>query len=154
MSIEYNKKNISLAKQLRKYATPQENHLWYDFLAKYPIRFQRQKAIGNFIVDFYCHKAKLVIEIDGSEHFSEDGIRNDEFRTEILEEFDLRVIRFSIFVFICLPPRGRWIFAKQKDGRSIRKLTIIAILLIVIAIFLQSTSLTALALRCSVPPRL
>lgn len=95
MSIEYNKKNISLAKQLRKNATPQENHLWYDFLAKYPIRFQRQKAIGNFIVDFYCHKAKLVIEIDGSQHFSEDGIRNDEFRTEILEEFDLRVIRFS-----------------------------------------------------------
>ncbi|MBO5089599.1 MAG: endonuclease domain-containing protein [Clostridia bacterium] len=95
MSIEYNKKNISLAKQLRRNATPQENHLWYDFLAKYPIRFQRQKAIGNFIVDFYCHKAKLVIEIDGSQHFSEDRIRNDEFRTEILEEFDLRVIRFS-----------------------------------------------------------
>lgn len=95
MSIEYNKKNISLAQQLRKNATPQENRLWYDFLAKYPIRFQRQKAIGNFIVDFYCHKAKLVIEIDGSQHFSEDGIRNDEFRTEILEEFDLRVIRFS-----------------------------------------------------------
>ncbi len=64
-------------------------------MAKYLIRFQRQKAIGNFIVDFYCHKAKFVIEIDGSQHFSVDGIRNDEFRTEILEEFDLRVIRFS-----------------------------------------------------------
>lgn len=95
MSIEYNKKNISLAKQLRKNATPQENHLWYDFLAKYPIRFQRQKAIGDFIVDFYCHKAKLVIEIDGSQHFCDSEIRKDEFRTEVLEEFDLRVIRFS-----------------------------------------------------------
>lgn len=95
MSLEYNNKNITLAKILRKNATPQEKHLWYDFLSKYEIRFQRQKAINDFIVDFYCHKAKLVIEIDGSEHYTEKGVRKDEFRTEVLEGYDLRVIRFT-----------------------------------------------------------
>ena len=95
MPLEYNGKNIVLAKNLRKKATPQENRLWYDFLSKYEIRFQRQKAIGDFIVDFYCYKAKLVIELDGSQHFTESGKRKDEFRTEKLEGYDLRVIRFT-----------------------------------------------------------
>ena len=95
MSLEYNEKNIILAKNLRKNATPQENHLWYDFLSKYKVRFQRQKAIDNFIADFYCHKAKLIIEIDGSQHYTEEGIQRDEFRTEILEGYDLKIIRFS-----------------------------------------------------------
>ena len=95
MSLNYNDKNITLAKNLRKNATPQENHLWYDFLAKYEVRFQRQKAIDDFICDFYCHKAKLIIEIDGSQHYTEDGIQKDEFRTEILAGYDLRVIRFT-----------------------------------------------------------
>ena len=95
MSLEYNEKNITLAKNLRKHATPQEKHLWYDFLSKYEVRFQRQKAIDNFIADFYCHKAKLIIEIDGSQHYTEDGRQKDEFRTEILEGYDLRVIRFT-----------------------------------------------------------
>ena len=95
MSLDYNKKNIALAKILRKNATPQENHLWYDFLSKYKVRFQRQKAIDNFIADFYCHKAKLIIEIDGSGHFTEEGAKKDQFRTEILEGYDLKVIRFT-----------------------------------------------------------
>ena len=95
MSLNYNKNNITNAKNLRKNATPQENHLWYDFLSKYQIRFQRQKAIDNYIADFYCHKAKLVIEIDGSGHFTKKGRENDEFRTEILEDYDLKVIRFT-----------------------------------------------------------
>ncbi|MBE6871303.1 MAG: endonuclease domain-containing protein [Ruminococcaceae bacterium] len=95
MSLNYNEKNITLAKNLRKNATPQENHLWYDFLSKYEIRFQRQKAIDNFIADFYCHKAKLVIEIDGSQHFTEKGSQKDEFRTEILEGYNLKIIRFT-----------------------------------------------------------
>ena len=84
-----------LAKDLRKKATPQEKHLWYDFLSKYEIRFQRQKAIGNFIADFYCHQARLIIEIDGSQHFTEQGLQKDEFRTEILESYDLMIIRFT-----------------------------------------------------------
>ena len=95
MSLDYNKKNITLAKNLRKSATPQENHLWYDFLSKYEVRFQRQKAIDHFIADFYCHKAKLVIEIDGSQHDTEKGMQTDAFRTEILEGYDLKVIRFT-----------------------------------------------------------
>ena len=95
MSLDYNKKNITLAKNLRKNATPQENHLWYRFLAKYEIRFQRQKAIDDFIVDFYCHKAKLIIEIDGAQHYTEQGFQKDNFRTEILEKYNLRVIRFT-----------------------------------------------------------
>ncbi|MBQ2704335.1 MAG: endonuclease domain-containing protein [Clostridia bacterium] len=95
MSLDYNKKNIFLAKNLRKNATPQEKHLWYDFLANYEIRFQRQKAIDNFIADFYCHKAKLVIEIDGAQHYTEKGIKADEFRTETLEGYDLKVIRVT-----------------------------------------------------------
>ena len=95
MSLDYNKKNITLAKNLRKQATPQENHLWYDFLSKYGVRFQRQKAIDNFIADFYCHQAKLIIEIDGSQHHTVDGKQRDDFRTEILEGYNLKVIRFT-----------------------------------------------------------
>ena len=95
MSLEYNKNNINRAQNLRKNATAQENHLWYDFLAKYEIRFQRQKAIDNFIADFYCHKVKLIIEIDGSQHYTAEGKQKDEFRTEVLEGFDLRIIRFT-----------------------------------------------------------
>ncbi|MBP3372040.1 MAG: endonuclease domain-containing protein [Clostridia bacterium] len=95
MSLPYNEKNIPKAKALRKNATPQERHLWYDFLSTYAVRFQRQKAIDNFIADFYCHKAKLVVEIDGSQHFSDEGMRLDDFRTEILQGYDLKVIRFN-----------------------------------------------------------
>ena len=69
--------------------------MWYDFLSKYEIRFQRQKAIDNFIADFYCHKAKLIIKIDGAQHYTEEGRQKDEFRTEILEGYDLKVIRFT-----------------------------------------------------------
>ena len=95
MSLKYNGNNIPLAKSLRKNATPQENHLWYDFLSKYEVRFQRQKAIDNFIADFYCHKAKLIIEIDGSQHYEQAEMQKDRFRTEILENLGLKVIRFS-----------------------------------------------------------
>ena len=95
MSLKYDGKNIEFAKQLRKEATPQERRLWYCFLAQYPVRFQRQKPIGAFIADFYCHEAKLVVELDGSQHFSEEGIKRDRFRTERLEGYDLNVIRFT-----------------------------------------------------------
>ena len=95
MSLYYNKKNIILAKNLRKNATREEKHLWYDFLSKYEIRFQRQKTIDDFIADFYCHKAKLIIEIDGSQHYTKEGSQKDEFRTEILKGYDLKVIRFT-----------------------------------------------------------
>ena len=95
MSLDYNKRNITLAKNLRKNATPQENHLWYDFLSKYKVRFQRQKAIGDFRADFYCHQAKLVIEVDGAQHSTLQGRKKDEFRTEVLGGYNLRVVRFT-----------------------------------------------------------
>jgi len=95
MSLEYNRNLIPRARELRRDATPQENHLWYDFLSTYPIRFQRQKTIGSFIVDFYCHRAKLVIEIDGAGHYTDSGLAYDEERTLILNQFGLRVIRFG-----------------------------------------------------------
>ena len=95
MSLSYNKKNIPLAKTLRKNATSQENHLWYCFLSNYEVRFQRQKAIDNFIADFYCHNARLIIELDGSQHYTEQGQLHDEARTEILEKYGLYVLRFS-----------------------------------------------------------
>ena len=83
------------AVELRKNMTPQERHLWYDFLKNYPIRFLRQKVIASYIADFYCAKAKLVIEIDGSQHYTDDGTEYDEIRTKVLEQFDLLVIRYS-----------------------------------------------------------
>ena len=95
MPITYNGENIVLAKNLRKNATKQEKHLWYDFLKNYEIKFQRQRTIGDFIADFYCQKANLIIEIDGSQHYSEEGIKQDKYRTEVLEQFGLTVIRFS-----------------------------------------------------------
>ena len=69
--------------------------MWYDFLRMYPVRFQRQKAIGNYIADFYCHSAKLVVEIDGSQHFTVKGSAYDAERTKQLEQFGVTVIRFS-----------------------------------------------------------
>lgn len=93
--MNYNKKLISRAKKLRKEMTQQERHLWYDFLRNHPTKFYKQKVIDNFIVDFYCHKAKLVIEIDGSQHYTEEGMAYDRERTKILNSYGLDVIRFS-----------------------------------------------------------
>ena len=90
---EYNKENISLAKNLRKNMTPWERKLWYTFLKDYPVRFQRQKAIGNYIVDFYCAKAGLVLELDGGGHYSEEQATKDALRTKDLETQNLAVLR-------------------------------------------------------------
>lgn len=89
----YSKSNIPLAKTLRKNMTPWERKLWYEFLREYPIRFQRQKAIENYIVDFYCAKAGLVIELDGSQHFNRNEAIKDRIRTERLENLNLIVLR-------------------------------------------------------------
>ena len=93
MSLPHNNKNKPLAQHMRKHATKQENHLWYDFLSKHPIKFRRQVMIDNFIADFYSYKAKLVIEIDGSQHETDEGMQKDQIRTEKLEEYGLQVIR-------------------------------------------------------------
>ena len=90
---DYNKENIPLAKTLRKNMTPWERKLWYNFLRYYPVRFQRQKAIGNYIADFYCAKARLVIELDGGGHYTAELARKDEMRTKDLESMNLTVVR-------------------------------------------------------------
>ncbi len=90
---EYNKANIPLAKVLRKNMTPWERKLWYEFLRNYPIRFQRQKSIGNYIVDFYCAKARLVIELDGGGHYTAEQKEKDNLRTKELESMNLTVLR-------------------------------------------------------------
>ena len=73
--------------------TKEERHLWYDFLRGYPVRFLRQKVIDNYIVDFYCHQARLIIEIDGSQHFDNSGLLKDKIRTQRIETRNLTVIR-------------------------------------------------------------
>ncbi len=92
---KHNKKIVPLAKSLRKNMTNEEKHLWYDFLRKHNIRFYRQKIIGNYIVDFYSAKAKLVIELDGGGHFSDEAIEYDRKRTEFLQEYGLKVVRIT-----------------------------------------------------------
>ena len=90
----YQSKNIPLARKLRKEMTPWERKLWYCFLTKYPIRFQRQKAIGNYIIDFYCASAKLAIELDGSGHYTPESMKKDDERTNMLQSHGIEVIRF------------------------------------------------------------
>ncbi len=90
---DYNKENIPLAKALRKNMTPWERKLWYDFLRNYPVRFQRQKAIGNYIADFYCAKARLIIELDGGGHYTPEQAEKDEQRTNELNAMNLTVVR-------------------------------------------------------------
>ena len=93
MNYKHNTNLTSRARNLRKNSTREENHLWYDFLRDYSIRFLRQKVIDNYIADFYCAKAKLIIELDGSQHYEETGLLRDRIRTEKIEERGLLVIR-------------------------------------------------------------
>ena len=73
--------------------TKEERHLWYDFLRTYPIKFLRQKPLGKYIVDFYSAKAKIVIELDGSQHYTEINLEKDTERTAYLEKYGITVIR-------------------------------------------------------------
>ena len=95
MQRKYNKALIPNAKALRKNMTKEEKHLWYDFLRDYPIKFSRQKVLGHYIADFYSATAKLVIELDGSGHFTEEGEQYDKERTAFLEQYDLTIIRIT-----------------------------------------------------------
>ncbi|MBR2366636.1 MAG: endonuclease domain-containing protein [Oscillospiraceae bacterium] len=93
MQYKHNKSLVPFARELRKSMTKEERRLWYDFLRTYPIRFKRQKVLGKYIVDFYSAEAKLVIELDGSQHYEDGGKEYDALRTAFLEEYGLRVIR-------------------------------------------------------------
>ncbi len=83
------------AQSLRKNMTEEEKKLWYQFLKTYPIQFRRQYQIGNYIVDFYCYRAKLIIELDGSQHCEPAAIAYDKRRTDYLSRQGFYVIRVS-----------------------------------------------------------
>ena len=83
------------AQDLRKHMTKEERHLWYDFLKTYPVQFKRQYQIGCYYVDFFCYKARLIIELDGSQHYSPETRAYDKARTDFLQKQGFLVQRFS-----------------------------------------------------------
>ena len=91
----YNKSNIPLTHTLRREMTKWEKHLWYDYLNDYSVRFQRQKPIGEYIVDFYCAKTNLAIELDGGYHNAEKQYFEDMQRATALRELGVEIIRFK-----------------------------------------------------------
>ncbi len=93
MDYKHNPKLVKNAKSLRKNMTKEERHLWYDYLRQYPVRFLRQKIIGNYIVDFYCPAAKIAIELDGSQHYEPMALEKDTERTKYLSQYEITVIR-------------------------------------------------------------
>ena len=95
MNIPKDYKQLENARRLRREMTPHERKLWYLFLRKYPVKIYKQRIIGSYIVDFYCASAKLIIELDGSQHYEPTGIEGDAKRTEYLESLGLKVLRIS-----------------------------------------------------------
>ena len=93
--MEKNLQNRRRAQELRKNQTREENHLWYDFLKTYPVQFRRQFPIGCYYADFFCHKAMLVLELDGSQHYEPEHIKADRERTAFFEEKGMKVLRFA-----------------------------------------------------------
>ena len=95
--IEYNRKLKSVSRKLRKDLTPTERALWSKIRKKQLNNFQfyRQKTIGDYIVDFFCPKSKLIIEIDGGQHHESEQIAKDELRTKYLKSKGFRVLRFT-----------------------------------------------------------
>ena len=92
--MQHNKKLTPLAQALRKEMTKEEKQLWYQFLRNYPAQFKRQVTCGKYILDFYCAKAQLAIELDGSQHFEPEAVEKDRIRTQYLNSIDILVLRF------------------------------------------------------------
>ena len=95
MSYNYNKNLTDNARELQKNMTPEEKHLWHDFFKKLPITVNRQKNIGNYIVDFFIASARLVIEIDGRQHGKSEHIDADNRRDDDLNKLGLTVLRYT-----------------------------------------------------------
>ena len=93
MQPKYNKALNPLARELHKNMTSQERDLWYKYLRHHPLKFTRQKVLGKYIADFYCASAKLVIELDGSQHYEDKGLEADRERTRFLRQYGIRVLR-------------------------------------------------------------
>ena len=83
------------SQELRKQMTKEERHLWYDFLKTYPVQFKRQYSVGPYFADFYCYKAKLIVELDGSQHCEPKAVEYDRIRTDYLQRQGFLVMRFS-----------------------------------------------------------
>ena len=75
--------------------TPEEKHLWYDYLRKLPIIVKRQQCIGNYIVDFYIPSGSIVIELDGGQHYEAQGIEKDCVRDSFLSDRGITVLRYT-----------------------------------------------------------
>ena len=131
--INYNKKLVSNARTLRKNMTPEEKHLWYDFLKRLPLNVRRQHNIEDYIVDFYIAEKKIVIEIDGIQHTSPEHKRADEVRDMALARWNIsrqkypRLLKLHLFVrlllcvqaidAVCRPPQLRSSFPLCKNQR-------------------------------------
>ncbi len=94
MSYKYNKRLVSNAQILRKNMTPEEKHLWYDFLKRLPVTVNRQKNIGNYIVDFYIASKRIAIELDGSQHGKRENREADMQRDDDLRRIGVTVLRY------------------------------------------------------------
>ena len=92
--VDKNNELLDIARILRKNMTRQEKHLWYDFLRYYPVKFYKQRIIENYVADFYCSQARLVIEIDGSQHYTVEGKAYDAERSQAFEKYDILVLRY------------------------------------------------------------
>lgn len=95
MNLLNNSKNTNLSRNLRKNMTKEERKLWYEFLKNLPITINRQKVVGNYILDFYCASKKIAIELDGSQHFSEKNSLNDKLRDSYLNSLGITVLRYA-----------------------------------------------------------
>ncbi len=93
--IPYNRNLVQNARELRKNMTPEEKHLWYDFLKKLPLTVKRQHNIENYIVDFYIASKKTVIEVDGGQHYTPENKEEDERRDALLATWGITVLRYS-----------------------------------------------------------
>ena len=93
MKYYYNGDLKIIARDLHKRMTKQERHLWYDFLKSYEYQFYRQRIIDRFIADFYCPAAKLVVELDGGQHYTEKKMLDDEHRSLIINQYGIHVVR-------------------------------------------------------------
>ena len=127
MHLPYNKNLTANAKLLRNNQTEEENKLWYQYLSSYPLRFTRQKVIDNCILDFYCAKCRLGIELDGKHHFTENGIGYDKARTELLNAYGVTILRFTNvqvredFSYVCnqIDQKVKDLFEKMKLGQQL-----------------------------------
>ena len=95
MTIPKDNAQLENARRLRREMTPHERKLWYLFLRKYPVKIYKQRIVGRFIVDFYCASARLVIELDGSQHYEPRGLAYDAKRSQFLMSLGLEILRFS-----------------------------------------------------------